>query len=409
MTSPFAYPRLDPTDPAAARRRVPALFDLDRARRLWGPWASLDDDASAHIVPRHAAVIRSAVATLPADDPLARPWAQAHATGPFRRFTLDQLALAEPLDDSTASDPVIAAFQRERRDADPRATLRRLQLVAAVGALAADPLPSEQRGGADDSLYGSPIGEHLLYEIERFERARDPEGARESPVLERLAVSAVEPVTRLLAAKNLANYLILDFGVPEAARPWLHRGAALYDELRARSEPWFAHTMIVHFERLVALYWAVSGRIDEARRSLDRAFGSLERAAEDLRGDALPAYYVAEARSFLLGVAVRLQARSGGTFDGVAELVEALDREEPFNPETRMAVAEICAASGDLPSAAEQYEQAAQGGGVTATKAAYRGYEIRRRLGAHDGIERALTLLTEVDRFADVDALIARA
>jgi hypothetical protein len=381
--------------------REPEVLNVDALRKMWLPWSSLETADSSHVLAKNSYVIWTVVRHKDADDILARPWVSMYASGGLRSFVIGQLRGVDHLATEAAGvPPTIKEFRETWPEWVAGTTpLRQLQATAMLGTLTAtSPLLGTPE---PDPSRPDPVFQHYCYERAKAIRMRDLHHAPSVSVMNYLAEHAVEPAIRMLAVIHLLTYAIRIEGSMESAEAWRTRGVKLLSGLDAHPE-WLALLIEDRFHRIDALYHVRRGDNDRAQEALSSALVVDGKLRGAVAGSPLLRYVWEECHRLLLDISVRFHSRQG-TPEAAAEFVAELDEIEPYYPDSRSAVGELYAASGRLPEAGRNFENAAAGGSIHGAVAAFRAYETYRRLDDRTSAERSLRLLADLDPAADTE------
>lgn len=387
----------------AAAFGEPKVLDVDALGHTWLPWLALQDHPTSPLLAKNAWMAWERTRHNDPADVLARPWTSMIAPGGLRSFVLSQARAVDHL--ATAEGPTPEPMRQFREvwqdwlmGDDP---LKKVQVTGLLGALTAS-LPIVQTAWPELEP-ADPIQQHYCYERAKVLRARDPGDARAEMVMEEIARNAIEPAIRVLATVNVITY-ILRFQTDRAkVLPWIAHGNDSLAALQAEHPAWLAGVIANHFHRIRALYFAREAENERVLAALDDATAADEAAREQAVFNPESAHVWAGGHSLLLGVRVRYHGRRKGDPAELSETLAELDRTDPYNPESRMMVAELYAAADQLAEAAEHFELAAQGGMVQGAIAAFRAYQCHAELQDLVGANRALLLLADLDPSADVD------
>jgi hypothetical protein len=381
--------------------RAPEVLDVHALRKMWLPWSSLEADDTSHVVARNSHVIWTMVRHRHAEDILARPWMSMYASGGLRALVIGQLRVVDHLAVEAAGVPsAIKEFRETWPEwlAGPQ-PLRQLQATALLGTLTAtSPLLGTPE---PDPSRPDPVFQHYCYERAKAIRVRDLRHAPSASVMRYLAKHGVEPAIRMLAIIHLLTYAIRVEGNPADAEAWRTRGVELMSRFDVRQE-WLALLLEDRFHRVDALYHVKRGDDDRAQEALTSALAADGKLRGLVADSPILTHVWEECHRLLLDITVRFHARQG-TPEAATEFIAELDKVEPHYPESRSAVGELYAASGRLPEAARNFEDAAAGGSVHGAIAAFRAYETYRSLDDRASAERSLRLLADLDPAADIE------
>jgi len=398
MVDHIPYQRVNPREPLVFGDAQ--VLDVERLRKLWRPWLTLENSGQQHILAENATWLWQNANNYAPDHEYSRPWSGLTASSGLRTFILGQCRFGDSLgatgvEESSGFKSLNEVIEQWVNGSG----LRKLQGVAVLNALTATAgFPSLAIPSLDSA---TPLEAHTAYEIARGLRARNPLDDTGSAVMHELAFNDVDRRLSLMAVVNLMTLLVRFQNDEDGARAYLDRAEQLRLDLSSQST-WLDWHIVNNFHRIKALLEARSGSQELAEEELTAASVADYNAAVAAGDDDYARHITRQGHMLLTGVKVRFETRKHGRPRDVRREIKDLNLLGPFDFEQQPAIGDLFVSRGEVSAAIEHYRAGAQGGAVQGATAAFRAFECNVQLGRQSEAEEDLLLLRDLDPGADL-------